>query len=166
MHKRKFYVRLAAQPQQKNKAMPVPQTKYREVVFQLLYSTEEGGEQSDEILSLIMRELEVSKRTVREARERSYLILGHKAHIDTLISTHATEYRLERIPSVERNALRLGIYELLYDEEIPEKVAISEAMRLVRKFSTPEAALFVNAIMDQIYQEQKAHSPAVAACTD
>ena len=78
--------------------------------------------------------------------------LEKKEEIDALITKHSQGYGLERIPRVERNIVRLGIYELLFVPEVPQKVAIAESMRLARKFSTKEAATFVNAIMDSVYQ--------------
>lgn len=67
-----------------------------------------------------------------------------------MITEHSTSYEFERIPRIERNVLRLGVYEIMYDSDIPPKVAIAEAIRLTRKFATPESATFVNAILDSI----------------
>ena len=75
-----------------------------------------------------------------------------KKEIDAVIVTHSQAYDLERIPRVERNIVRLGIYELLFSPDVPRKVVIAEAMRLARKFATKEAASFVNALMDSVYK--------------
>ena len=64
-------------------------------------------------------------------------------------------YDIDRIHSVERNVLRLGIYELFFDPEIPPKVAIAEAIRMSKKFGTPESVSYVNAIMDNIYKRKQ-----------
>jgi len=79
-------------------------------------------------------------------------ILAELPEIDALIRNTSTSYRFERIQSIERNVLRLGIYEILYDDTIPPKVAIPEALRLSKKFGTPESAMFVNALLDTIYK--------------
>lgn len=135
--------------------MSLPKAKYREIVFQVLFSEEEGGTQSEDLVAFMMKELEVGRRSVRSAWERAKLIQEKKEIIDALIASYSVDYRLPRIPSVERNTLRLGIYELIYDDEVPAKVAISEAIRLTRKFASPEAAQFVNAILDQIYKSRE-----------
>jgi N utilization substance protein B len=88
------------------------------------------------------------------ARERLAKIQSFKEVIDEWIAKTATAYELERIPRVERNLLRLGIFELLFSQDIPPKVAISEAMRLARKFSSASSADFMNAILDTIYKQQ------------
>jgi N utilization substance protein B len=98
-----------------------------------------------------MHELEVTKSTVRTAQEMLHKVLEKKEVIDSLIKEQSKEYDFERIPRIERTVLRLGIYELLYSTTVPSKVAISEAIRLSRKFATPESATFVNAVLDAIY---------------
>ena len=75
--------------------------------------------------------------------------------IDAVIAKTSQSYAFERIQSVERNILRLAVYELLYDPEMPPKVALAEAVRLTRKFGSPEAAAFVNALLDGIYKSSQ-----------
>lgn len=133
--------------------MAVPQQKFRELVFQLLYSGDMEPQDEKEIRELLMRELRVTKRVVREGQVRVEAIVQKQAELDALIEKTATEYTFDRIPSVERNVLRIGLFELLFDEAIPPKVAISEGMRLSRKFSTPESSSFINAVMDSVYKQ-------------
>lgn len=132
--------------------MAIPQKKFREVVFLLLYSYDLGPPDEKEQVKFIMDELEVTKQAVRKAHERMLEIVEKLPAIDVLITEKATSYEFERIQSVERNVLRLGVYELLFDETIPAKVALAEALRLAKKFGTPESASFVNAILDSIYK--------------
>jgi N utilization substance protein B len=131
--------------------MPISPQKFREIVFQLLYSDDFGG--SADVIEMLMAQLAVTKRIVREASIFKDKILGKKAEIDEAIRTHSAAYEFERIPRVERNVLRLSIYELLFSSDIPPKVAIAEAIRLARKFATSEAATFVNAVLDSIYKK-------------
>lgn len=132
--------------------MPLPKQKFREIVFQYLYSSDIGSPSEEEIIPLLMRELSVTKKAVREAVEKGKLVIAKLPEIDLLIEKFSTTYRFDRIRSVERNALRLGVYEIVYDDSIPPKVAIAEAMRLSRKFATPEAGAFVNALLDAVYK--------------
>ncbi|MGC1879413.1 MAG: transcription antitermination factor NusB [Rhabdochlamydiaceae bacterium] len=140
--------------------MPISPQKFREIVFQLLYSDDFGG--CAEVVEMIMSQLAVTKKTVREACEIKEKILEKKTQIDELICKHSESYDFERIPRVERNVIRLGAYEILFSSDTPPKVAIAEAIRLTRKFATPEAAAFVNAILDSLYKEPLLHDRAVS----
>jgi N utilization substance protein B len=135
--------------------MPISQQKFREIVFQLVYSYDIGYSKDEEIVSLLMKELAVTRKVVKEAQDLAKQVQSRQPVIDQLIAKTSTSYAFERIQSVERNILRLGIYELLYDSNIPPKVAIAEAMRLARKFGTPESATFVNALLDNIYKSSQ-----------
>ncbi len=134
--------------------MAMPPQKFREIVFQLLYAQDIGRGKEEELIQLISSELAVSKIVVREALKRAVDILSKLPEIDPLIAKASFTYEFERIRTVERNILRMGAFELLYDDEIPAKIAITEAIRLARKFATPESANFVNAILDNIYKEK------------
>lgn len=136
--------------------MAITPHKFREIVFQLVYSDDFGG--SEEVAEMVMAQLSVTKKTVREADLVREKIALKKGEIDELVRKHSSSYDFERIPRIERNVIRLGAYEILYTPEVPPKVAIAEAIRLARKFATPEAATFVNAVLDSIYKQ--AHEPA------
>jgi N utilization substance protein B len=99
-----------------------------------------------------MRELEVAKRYMLEAQAQKKLVVEKMSTIDALIAQAASSYEFQRIPHIERNILRLGVYELFYAPGLPAKVAIAEAVRLSRKFASPESASFVNAVLDAIFR--------------
>lgn len=125
----------------------------REVVFQLLYGHDWPVTQDSSLHRLISKELRVSAKVTQEAQLRVKDIRNHVEELDQMIASSSKSYELDRIPKAERNILRLGVFEVLYDEAIPPKVAIAEAIRLGRKFSTPESAAFINAILDEIYRK-------------
>ena len=79
--------------------------------------------------------------------------LGKTEEIDKLIQKYAPEWPLAQITLVDRNILRLGIYELKYVEEIPSKVAINEAIELAKSFGGPSSGKFVNGVLGAIYNE-------------
>lgn len=133
--------------------MAVPVQKFREAVFQMLYSYDISRANEDDMLSLLMKELCMTKKAVMQAQDRVREIAAKQSLIDEMIARASQSYTFERIQTVERNILRLGVYELFFDEEIPPKVAIAEALRLTRKFGTTESAAFVNAILDHLYKE-------------
>lgn len=134
--------------------MPVPVQKFREAVFQMLYSSDIGRPDDEDLIELLMNELSITKKVAQDALERVQSIRVKLPEIDTMIGKTSQSYSFERIQSVERNILRLGVFELFFDDTIPPKVALAEALRLTRKFGTKESATFVNAILDTLYKER------------
>jgi len=130
--------------------MALPVRKFREVVLQLLYSLDIDEGEPEELEVLLAAELGIAQSDVRRARDRVSHIVSLLHELDAQIEEVSKEYALDRIQRIERNVLRLGVYEMLHDPEVPSKVAIAEAVRLTRKFSTPEASLFVNALLDAV----------------
>jgi N utilization substance protein B len=130
--------------------MAFPLQKFREIVLQMLFSYDLGVSSESDLISMIMSEVSVSKKVAQEALLKVLQILEKQHDIDERIAKASTSYAFERIQNVEKNVLRLGVYELLYEPAVPSKVAISEAIRISRKFSSPESANFINAVLDAI----------------
>jgi N utilization substance protein B len=78
--------------------------------------------------------------------------VAHHEEIDRHIAQHAEHWRLERMPAVDRNILRLAVFEMLYSET-PGAVVIDEALELARRFSNEESVQFVNGVLDAIHRE-------------
>lgn len=136
----------------KENGMPIPAQKFREIVFQMLYSYDMGRASDENMVNLLTQELAVTKKVVKEAQLRVHQIRSHIAEIDQMIASTSHSYNFERIQSVERNVLRLGTYELLFEKTVPFKVVMAEALRLARKFGSKEAGTFVNAVLEALYQ--------------
>ncbi|HSI92399.1 MAG TPA: transcription antitermination factor NusB [Jiangellaceae bacterium] len=79
-------------------------------------------------------------------------VIAHRDRIDELLSTYSIGWTLDRMPAVDRNVLRLGAYEVLYRDDVPDPVAISEAVGLVRDLSTDESPGFVNGLLARLVQ--------------
>lgn len=79
----------------------------------------------------------------------------HRVEIDALIREQADNWRLERMPPVDRNILRLAIYELLYETDVPKLVVVDEAIELAKKFGSEHSGRFVNGLLDGLL---KTHS--------
>jgi N utilization substance protein B len=77
---------------------------------------------------------------------------AHQQRIDGLIAEHAQGWALERMPAVDRNILRIGAYELLWADDIPDAVAISEAVQLARDLSTDASPAFVNGLLARLLE--------------
>lgn len=80
------------------------------------------------------------------------------SEIDRLIAEKAEGWRLERLHSVDRNILRLAIYELCYREDVPPEVVINEAVELAKKYSSEHSPVFINGILDRIWKERAQRS--------
>jgi N utilization substance protein B len=79
-------------------------------------------------------------------------VAEHIAAIDDLLGTHSVGWSLDRMPAVDRNILRIGVYELLFDDQVPDVVAVSEAVALARDLSTDESPAFVNGLLARLLQ--------------
>lgn len=77
-------------------------------------------------------------------------ILAEKSAIDSLIERHSSNWKISRMAAVDRNLLRMAVYELLFCDDIPQKVSINEAIDLGKKFGTHESGAFINGILDSI----------------
>ncbi|MGM0440411.1 MAG: transcription antitermination factor NusB [Chlamydiota bacterium] len=130
--------------------MAISPQKFREVVFQILFGLDHQQVSADGLIELLMEQLSLPRQLVKSAYERAQTVREHLEELDSKVAAVSTSYQFDRIHRVEKNILRLGVYELLHDQGIPSKVAIAEAMRLSKKFSTKESVSFVNAILDKI----------------
>lgn len=77
-------------------------------------------------------------------------VTQHLAHIDDLISAHLQGWTLARLPAVDRSILRVAVWELLHADDVPEAVAVDEAVELAKKLSTDESPAFVNGVLGQV----------------
>lgn len=82
-------------------------------------------------------------------------VLKNSKEIDKYISKYATEWPLEQITIVDRNILRIGIYELVFREDIPAKVAINEAIEIAKSFGSESSGKFVNGVLGAIFKEME-----------
>jgi N utilization substance protein B len=89
--------------------------------------------------------------------------ISHLEEIDDLIKRRAEHWRISRMAVVDRNILRLAIYEFLYEDETPKTVIINEALEIARRFSTFEATQFINGILDAIKRDLESNQNASTA---
>ena len=87
---------------------------------------------------------------VKFARELVDGVQAHRKEIDDLIERHSHNWRLDRMSRIDRNVLRLGVFELKYRPDIPRKVSINEAVELGKNFGTEESSAFVNGLLDRV----------------
>lgn len=127
-------------------------SKARKRALDVLYECELRGLPLGQTLDerVLAGEPPVNEYTVTLVRG----ITQHQARIDELIGTYSQGWSLERMPTVDRNVLRLGILEILYVDEVPDAVAVSEAMNLVRDLSTDESPAFVNGVLGSVLRDK------------
>jgi N utilization substance protein B len=77
-------------------------------------------------------------------------VLGTKGQIDALVERYSQNWNISRMSCVDRNVMRIAVYEMLYCDDIPPKVSINEAVDIGKKFGTQESGAFINGIMDSI----------------
>jgi N utilization substance protein B len=85
-------------------------------------------------------------------------VVANRQRIDELIETYAVEWTLDRMPAVDRNLLRIGTYELLWLDDTPDGVVLSEAVNLAQDLSTDQSASFVNGVLAKMLEEKPALS--------
>ena len=129
----------------------------REHALQILYQWDMRKQPVDESIETFYGTLFSEEGAVAPPRDAflEALVRGtveSAAEIDALISGHAEHWRLERMPAVDRNILRLAIYEMRHTET-PAAVVIDEALELARRFSTEESVQFVNGVLDAVHRE-------------
>ena len=130
-------------------------TKSREYALQILYQVD--IRQGD--WRPILQEFWAAQRVEGEVRQFADQLVagtaGHHEEIDRVIGAHANNWNMKRMAVVDRNILRLGVFELLHMGDVPPKVCINEALELAKRFGDTESAKFINGILDAVH---KAHT--------
>ena len=140
-----------------SKPDPQGRRKAREAALQMLYGCEVGRAGAYEAIAtywpsrepedtLDTTHQEFANRIVRGTLER-------QEEIDRMLTTHAQNWRIERMAVIDRLVLRMGVYEMLAEAETPSKVIINEAIELARSFSGEESVPFVNGVLDGVRKE-------------
>jgi N utilization substance protein B len=125
----------------------------RECALQMLYQLDIGKHSKDEIMRTYWL-MDEHPPKVREFAEQLFEgTVQRLKQIDKVIQHHTKNWRLVRMAAVDRNVLRLAVFEFLSGGKTPETVIINEALEIARKFSTQESAQFVNGILDSIKNE-------------
>ncbi len=122
----------------------------RECALQMLYQLDVGKHPVEEISESFWEMNEHSEKVREFAGQLFEGAAARLKEIDRVIQKHAKNWRLGRMAAVDRNILRLAVFEFLSNSKIPATVVINEALEIAKKFSTQESAQFVNGILDSI----------------
>jgi transcription antitermination protein NusB len=124
--------------------------KARELALQMLFEHDVAGTAPDDMFSR-SEDLRRASDGIRDFTKR--LVSGtleHRDSLDAMISRQADHWRLMRMPIVDRNILRMALFELLHEPETPRPVVIDEALEIAKRFSTPRSSQFINGILDGV----------------
>ena len=129
--------------------------KGREIALQMLYEMEIKGTEPRAILDLYWKgqgeeATEEIRRFATDLLEGAY---RNRKEIDEIIEKHSLHWLLARMAVVDRNILRLAVYELLYLHDIPTSVVLNEAIEIAKKFGTEDSSAFINGILDKVAKE-------------
>jgi N utilization substance protein B len=125
--------------------------KARELAMQMLFQSDIGRQNPDEVLKTFWQareELDAGTRGFAEDLFR--MAAARQAEIDALLEEHSKNWRVSRMPAVDRNLLRMAVAELLGFPGTPAPIVIDEALEVARRYSAPESIDFLNAVLDAI----------------
>ncbi len=120
--------------------------KARKRALDILYAAELRGDDPVAALDTAIAEGEGPTNPYTEELVRG--VAEHRGRIDQLITSYSENWPLNRMPAVDRTALRIGTFELLWSDEVPDVVAIDQAVTLVQQLSTDDSPAFVNGVLD------------------
>ena len=130
--------------------------KSRELALQMLYQYDVTGAPPERIFESFEDLRKVARETRDYAEDLVRGTVAQRDDIDRMITEQAENWRLERMPMVDRNILRLAVHEMLHVSDTPPAVVIDEALEIAKRFSTPKSPQFVNGILDGILKRQGA----------
>ena len=124
--------------------------KARALALQALYEIDSAGRNSEEVVTHLLTDKRLSEDNNAFIRELVGGVIQNKGELDENIKRFAPAWPIEQISLVDRNILRLAIFELLFDNKVPVKVAINEAVELAKSFGSDNSARFVNGVLSSV----------------
>lgn len=122
----------------------------RALALQTLYEIDSAGRNSEEVVTRLLADKRLSEDNITFIRELVEGVIQSKNELDENIKRFAPAWPVEQISLVDRNILRLAIFELLFDNKVPVKVAINEAVELAKSFGSDNSARFVNGVLSSV----------------
>ncbi len=122
----------------------------RAFILQALYEIDSAGHNAEEVVSHIMADKGLSEQNNTFVRDMVNGVIQHKLELDKHIKRFAPVWPIDQLSAVDRNILRLAIFELLIDNNVPVNIAINEAVELAKKFGSDNSARFVNGVLSSV----------------
>ena len=127
-----------------------PRRKARAIALQALYEVDAASHEVEAVLSRLLAEGGLSEENSAFVRELVSQVIQNKEEIDRNIQRFAPAWPIEQISVIDRNILRLAIFEILFDNKVSVKVAINEAVELAKKFGSDNSSKFVNGVLGSV----------------
>jgi N utilization substance protein B len=128
--------------------------KSRELALQMLFQSDMGKQNPDQVRKTFWTERSNIDDETRGFADDLFGVANERSsEIDGLIQNHAEHWRMERMPAVDRNLLRLGVAEFLGYPATPRAIVINEALDIAHRYSTPESIQFINGVLDSVAKE-------------
>lgn len=128
--------------------------KSREIALQALYQADMTARSAAETLPLLCANFEVSRKALPYGEELLAGVAANQAAIDETITASAAHWRLDRMSVIDRNIMRIAVYEFRFRDDVPAGVAINEAIELAKRFGADDSPSFINGILDAIRKNQ------------
>lgn len=129
-------------------------TQARGCALQILYQIDLTGDTVNTVLDRFWEDTEYDSEVRDFATQLARGTCENLAEIDAIIAEYSQHWKIDRMPTIDRNILRFATYELLYRDDIPRKVVINEAVEIANTFSTPESGKFVNGILGKLMERR------------
>jgi N utilization substance protein B len=124
--------------------------KARTVALQALYEVDSAARPAEVVVERLLEETALNEDTTAFVRELVSGAVSNKSEIDSNIQKYAPAWPLEQMAMIDRNILRLAIFEILFDNKVPVKVAVSEAVELAKTFGSESSPKFVNGVLGSV----------------
>jgi N utilization substance protein B len=124
--------------------------KARAIALQALYEADCAGHETEEAVTRLLTEAGLSEENIAFTRGLVNGVIQNKEQIDHNIQSFAPTWPIAQIPAVDRNILRLAIFEILLDNKVPVKVAINEAVELAKIFGSENSPKFINGVLGSV----------------
>jgi N utilization substance protein B len=135
--------------------------KARSIALQALYEIDSVRHDPEETLKNLQAELDLSEETFGFVRELVEGVVRYKEKLDAQIQRYAPAWPIGQIAFIDRNILRLAIFEILLDNKIPVKVAINEAVELAKSFGGDSSSKFINGVLGAISANINRENPSI-----
>ena len=122
----------------------------RDLAFKVLFQVDQVGADPNEAMAYLLKEKKISSSNTQYAKELVEGVLSHLDQIDEVIKEYSKSWKLDRMFSVDRVLLRLGIYEVMIEPGLHYAIAIDEAIELGKRYGESTSPAFINAVLDQV----------------
>lgn len=124
--------------------------KARTIAMQALYEIDSAARPSEKVIQHLLDGVSLSEENAAFAQDLVAGTIRHRDEIDRKIQDFAPTWPLEQLAMIDRNILRLAIFEILFDNKVPVKVAVSEAVELAKAFGSESSAKFINGVLGSV----------------